>query len=359
MDTLTSAIDRAKLLLQSARLWYSKQSPGVRVLAAVGAVLAACLVVVVVLFHAYLIKLLINLADAWKQLLYGAYLLFTLVFFVGFPPMLGFSALSMLSGMVYGLVKGWLLLAAASVTGSFASFLVFRYLLKERSKALLNSNEVFRAFADTLKQEQSLLLLILIRLCPLPYSLSNGALAAVPELSPLVYFLASVITSPKLFAHIFVGHQLKDIGDDGNTTAKRIIDVVTIVITGIASATTTYVIYHKMQRRLERYHNNGYTQQDVFGDFGDDESNGNLELDSADYDPDYHPEDFVIEEEFEPVKSDSESRKSAGDSRKSVGEAGNSKPTQGDKIGDINDPLNTLSSQPYMESPVKPGYRDY
>lgn len=304
MDTFNSTLNRVKALSGNVREWYDKQSPLVRAFAFVGAFLAACLVILIILFHAYLIKLLINLADAWQKLLYGPYLLFTLIFMVGFPPLLGFSSLSMLCGMVYGLVNGWLLLATASVTGSFASFLVFRYLLRERSKAMLNSNEVFRAFAETLKQDQSLLLLILIRLCPFPYSLSNGALAAVPELSPLTYFMASVITSPKLFAHIFVGHQLKDIGDDANTTTKRIVDAITIIITGIASATTTYVIYHKMQNRLEQYHNNGYEDINVFGDFGDDESNGNLELESADYDPDYQPEDFVIEEEVEPGKDD-------------------------------------------------------
>lgn len=282
-------------ICQKAIDWYKQQSIQKKILIGLGLVVAAALVVLLALFHVYFIQILITISDWWAEFSYGRILLFVLVFFVGFPPLIGFSAMCLLSGMVYGIVGGWLVVSVASITGSFASFLFFRYILKERSERLLQSNEMFRLFAETIKQDRSLLLLILIRLCPLPYSLSNGALAAIPELSPTTYFLASLITCPKMFAHTFVGHQIKDIGDDDNTTARKIVDLVTILITAMASGTATYIIYHQMKLRLNKYHsepNEDYNEM-IFGDFGDDESGNNLELNSAEFDAD----NFIIEDE--------------------------------------------------------------
>lgn len=280
--------------------WYQQQTITKKIVLAIVAALLLVAVVLLAIFHVYIIKFLIFLSDKWQLLKFGRLLLFTLIFFVGFPPLLGFSALSILSGMVYGLVGGWILLASASISGSFCSFLVFRYLLRSKAESLLKSNEKFRAFAEILKEDQSLLLLVLIRLCPLPYSLSNGALASIPQLSPTTYLTASIITSPKLFIHIFVGHQLKDIGDDTNTTLKRVLDGISIFITALASATTTYVIYIKMQQRLLKYHlldnpygDNGDYNELIFGNFNDDESGNNLELNSTDFDTD----NFIIDDE--------------------------------------------------------------
>lgn len=283
--------------------WYKQQTTTKKVLIAILAIVGVAGVVLLALFHVYIIKFLIWLSDKWEGLAFGQLLLFTLVFFVGFPPLLGFSSLSILSGMVYGLLSGWILLAVASISGSFCSFLVFRYLLRALAEGLLKSNEKFRAFAEILKEDQSLLLLILIRLCPLPYSLSNGALASIPELAPTTYLMASVITCPKLFIHVFIGRQLKDIGDETNTTARRVFDGISLLITALASAATTYIIYLKMQQRLEKYHqaNPSYSEADnynemIFGNFDDDESGNNLELDSAEFDAD----NFIIDDEDPP-----------------------------------------------------------
>lgn len=277
--------------------WLNEQPVSKRIGIYLLMVLGGIGIIMVIIFHAVFIKILIMISQKWRDLPYGGVILFTLVFFVGFPPLLGFSSLSILCGMVYGVFPGWLLLSTASISGSFVSFLTFRYLLRSRAEQLLRSNEKFKAFAEILKQDQSLMLLILIRLCPLPYSLSNGALASIPELSPVTYLLASVLTSPKLFIHIFVGHQLIDIGDSGNTTMGRIFDGISLVITACASATTMYIIYDRMQKKLDQFHANSYHDENIiFGNFDDDDESGNnLELESTDFDAD----NFIIEDEPE------------------------------------------------------------
>jgi uncharacterized membrane protein YdjX (TVP38/TMEM64 family) len=270
--------------------WYRRQSKAKQTLVIIGLGVIFVVFLVAIWFRAYLVALMVKLSDDWKEFTFGKLILFALIFMVGFPPILGFSALSMLCGMVYGFPYGWPLLASASVSGSFCSFILFRYILHERAVHLINGNENFRAFSEILRDDNSLFLLCLIRLCPLPYSLSNGALAAIPELSALTYFLASVLTSPKLFIHLFVGYKIKELGDDTKSHTSKVVDIVSILITAIAASITTYIIYSKMQRKLQIYHLQQNNEENyeamIFGNFDDDVESGNIELNSREFDVD-------------------------------------------------------------------------
>lgn len=282
---------------QRFQSWFKQQSKWKQWLIIVIFIIMVILLILMIVFHSYLIEKLIELSDSWKQFSLGKLILFILVFFVGFPPLIGYSTLSLFIGMVYGFPDGWPLLASATVAGSFASFLVFRYILHERAENLMNSNENFKAFSEILDEKNSLFLLVLIRLCPLPYSLSNGALAAIPTLSPTTFLLSQVITSPKVLIHLFVGYKLKSLGDGKESKSTKIIDIVGILITLLAATITTSIIYYKMQQKLTSYHSaNNLDNQDydqmIFGNFDDLES-GNIELNSQEFDADH----FIIDDD--------------------------------------------------------------
>lgn len=282
--------------------WYAQQPTGRKVLLVVGGLACIVISVVMVIFHLFFLKLLVTMSDAWVNLRFGRLILWLLIFFVGFPPLLGFTPLAMLCGMAYGFPWGWPILASASVLGSLASFLVFRHLLHNKAEEMIHLSEQFRAFSEILKEDASLFVLILLRLCPLPYSFSNGALAAIPELPTLTYFLASFITSPKLLIHVFVGHTMKTLGDATRPTSAKIIDIVSVLTTGSALLGASYIIYVKMQNKVRSYHRNPQSDDMIFGNFDDDlESGQNLELASNDYDEDNfiitEDDDFVEESE--------------------------------------------------------------
>lgn len=288
--------------------WFHNQPTHARILLALGGVLLSFVAILLIIFHRYAIHILVQVSDYWEHLTYGRSILFVLVFFVGFPPLLGFSPLSLLSGMVYGFPNAWPLLSTASVLGSLASFLVFRHLLRNRAERYVQSNEKFRAFAEILKEDASLLVLVLLRLCPLPYSLSNGALAAIPQLPTLTYFLASVITTPKLFIHVYVGHTIKNLGDDQRPFSAKVIDVISVLLTGLALGLASYIIYNKMQAKLQSYHMDRNANDDmIFGNFDDDlESGQDLELDSHDFDED----NFIITDDDDTNDAASQSKSS-------------------------------------------------
>lgn len=296
--------DKAFALRDRFLAWYDSQVFWKRLAIQFGVVLGAIAAIVALIFHRHIIRYLVKVSDSWQQLKYGQVILFLLIFFVGFPPLIGFSALSMLSGMIYGFPHGWYILAPASILGSFCSFLVFRYMLNSHSNRLINSNDKFRALAEILKEkESSLLLLVLIRCCPLPYSLTNGALALVPELPGLTFILASLITSPRLMIHIFVGAKLKELGDETKSKLTKIVDLISIILTVCAAMLTTYIIYSKMQQKLATYENQEtLDDRTIFGNFEDDLETGSTdqgaEMNFADFDAD----NFIIEDdEDEPL----------------------------------------------------------
>ena len=101
----------------------------------------------------------------------------------------------------------------------------------------------------------------MIRLCPLPYSLSNGALSTFPTVKPAIFALATTIASPKLMIHVFIGSRLAAIARNGEKMDKstKIINYASIVGGMIFGAATGYLIYQRTvarSRELEAEENN-------------------------------------------------------------------------------------------------------
>lgn len=270
------------------REWFAAQPVWKRVAVCVAAAAAAALGVAGIVFYQLMMDLLVRFSDKWAQLPMGRLLLFALIFLVAFPPLLGYSLLSMLCGMAYGFPGGWPILAGATVFGLFVLFLVFRHLLRARLEQMMRLNDVFRAFAEIFRENNSLLLLVLLRLCPLPYSLSNGALAAVPSLPAHQYLLAGLITCPKLMIHTFIGHSVKNLGTSERPRLAKIIDLVSILITSSAVTLATFVIYRRMREKLAQYDDTFRPADLVYGEF-------DLEA-SVELGAEVGPDDFEIDE---------------------------------------------------------------
>jgi hypothetical protein len=108
----------------------------------------------------------------------------------------------------------------------------------------------FAALSLTLKHD-GLKLLIMYRLCPLPYSISNGAVATFPTVHWASYALATAIVSPKLMLHVFIGSQLEKIAESGGKMdpKTKALSYVSIFIGLIAGITTGWLVYRKTKAR--------------------------------------------------------------------------------------------------------------
>ncbi|KAJ5281143.1 hypothetical protein N7478_006515 [Penicillium angulare] len=189
-------------------------------------------------------------AERWEKSPLVAFVLWLCVFFVSFPPLLGWSTFGTAAGFIFGVWKGWLIYATATVLGSTASFYVSRTMLSRFVTRLMEHDKRFAALSLTLKYD-GLKLLCMIRLCPLPYSICNGAISTFPTVQPLTYGLATAIISPKLLVPAFVGSRVRLLTEKGEemSAGAKAVNIISIIITIAIGGGTGYYIY---QRTLAR-----------------------------------------------------------------------------------------------------------
>lgn len=216
-------------------------------------IVAGCigiLAILMLIFHNSILHKVVEMSDDLKSKHTTGLVLVVLIFLVGFPPMIGFSLLATCTGLIYGVgFQGWATLAIGAVTGSVASFCLFKTLLHSQAEKLVHSNRRFEAFAAILQENNSYWVLALLRLCPFPYSLTNGAIAAVYGISIRNFAIAQVITTPKLLIYLFIGSRIRNMGET-DSTGSRIFDLVSIIVTMLVFTLTAYVLYAKTQRKF-------------------------------------------------------------------------------------------------------------
>ena len=111
---------------------------------------------------------------------------------------------------------------------------------------LVANDNRFAALSLVLKHD-GLKLLCMIRLCPLPYSISNGAMSTIPTVNALTYALATAIVSPKLMIHIFIGGRLAAIARSGEKmdASTKAINYASIAGGAIVGVATGWFIYQR------------------------------------------------------------------------------------------------------------------
>ncbi|GMM28452.1 Tvp38 protein [Martiniozyma asiatica (nom. inval.)] len=240
--------------IESFREWYMSKSLPTRIILALAGLLFAILDVVLIVYHQKILDHLINISDVWEERGFEGQLIFVLlILLVSFPPMIGYTMILTVAGIVYG-YKSFPLLALSSAVGSTMSFYCFKKLFKEKSALILESNTNLKLFAGVLKDSETsfineTFMLTLMKIMPLPYSLTNGSLGCIPNLSPWAFFCACLIASPKIYVNLFMGVQMRKIGSDKGSNEKWI-DFSLILFTGLSFFLITFFIYRKVKQRI-------------------------------------------------------------------------------------------------------------
>lgn len=221
-----------------------------RVLAVVAFVVIHVFLILFLIYNEKIFGFLAPYAAEYRDVKGGWIVLWILVFICAFPPVIGYSTTVTISGFVYGFPNGWFIVSTASVAGSLAAFIASRTILSKYVHKLVGADKRFEALALTLRHD-GLKILCMIRLCPLPYSLSNGALSTFPTVHPLSFALATAIVSPKLLIHVFIGHRLAAIAESGGKMdgATKAVNYASIILGSVLGATVGYIIYQRTMAR--------------------------------------------------------------------------------------------------------------
>lgn len=247
------AINNAERIQRRLIKFYQNLSTLQRVLVVAFLVVDLVLLILFFIYNEKIFGLLKPYAVSWKRATGGWTILWGLTFLTAFPPILGYSTCATLAGFVYGVGEGWLILASATIIGSTCSLLVSRSVLRNYVESLVADDKRFAALALTLKHD-GLKLLCMIRLCPLPYSLSNGAISTFPTVHPLMYALATALVSPKLLIHVFIGSRLGAIGENGGqmSVGAKAVNWIGIIVGGLVGASTGWYIYQRTMARARQ-----------------------------------------------------------------------------------------------------------
>ncbi|KAF2157765.1 hypothetical protein K461DRAFT_273991 [Myriangium duriaei CBS 260.36] len=269
-----------------------KLTPLQRLLLAAGGVLLFIVAILFLAFSKKIFAALVPLVERWRESKVGWLVLWLLVIVVSFPPMIGYSTCFTMAGFVFGVWKGYLIMATATVVGSTLSFLAGRYFFSGFVERLTAKDKRFEALALTLKHD-GLKLLIMIRLCPLPYSLTNGAISAIPTVTPLQFALANLIASPKLLIGIFIGSRLGGLAEGGNKMdfKTKLLSWISILIGISVAVGTGWFMYRQTQARARELE--ALEQRQQSGAAG----RGGRNTNETDLEVGYDPEDFQYEDD--------------------------------------------------------------
>ncbi|SCU85349.1 LAME_0D01024g1_1 [Lachancea meyersii CBS 8951] len=229
--------------------WYKKLPLWKKIAVVIAALLQLALSVLVLVFHNRIFKAMIDASNELRARWYTPLIFISLLFLVSFPPLIGFSMLSVMVGIIYGIsFKGWITLFIGSVGGSITAFVLFKTLLRSQAERLVHTNAKFEALTSILQDNDSYWMITLIRLCPFPFSFTNGAIAGIYGVTLRNFSLGSALMSPKLLMYLFVGSRLKSLGEDGSASSK-LFDILSIIATGLILALTTWILYSRARKR--------------------------------------------------------------------------------------------------------------
>ncbi|MCH6570488.1 MAG: TVP38/TMEM64 family protein [Acidobacteria bacterium] len=142
------------------------------------------------------------------------YILATVLFLPGLIP-------TMAAGVLFGVIRGTLLVSISSISGATLAFLIGRYLAREWVAAMIRGNQKFEAI-DAAVAEEGWKIVGLTRLSPVfPFNLLNYAFG-LTQVSLKDYFLASWIGMlPGTVMYVYIGSLAGDLASLGSGERSR------------------------------------------------------------------------------------------------------------------------------------------
>ncbi|KAL2270123.1 hypothetical protein VTJ83DRAFT_2307 [Remersonia thermophila] len=231
---------------------YLSLTPLQRVLAFFASGVFTALAILFLVYSHRVFAALAPLAASWRAAPWGWLPIWLATAATAFPPLVGYSTCVTAAGFVFGFPLGWPVAATATVCGSAASFVASRGVLAGYVQRLVGRDRRFVALGQVLRRD-GVGVLVMVRLCPLPYSLSNGFLGTVGRVGLGRFVLATAAATPKLLIHVFIGSRLALLADSGDamTGLDRFINYASMVVFGLLGFFVGLLIYRRTMARAE------------------------------------------------------------------------------------------------------------
>jgi uncharacterized membrane protein YdjX (TVP38/TMEM64 family) len=181
-------------------------------------------------------------------------ILFFLLYVLATVLMVPGTILTLGAGMVFGVVKGSVLVSLSSTAGAVAAFVVGRHLVRERIAAKVEARTAFRAMDEAVSRE-GWKIVGLARLSPVfPFNLLNYAFS-LTRISLRDYTLASWVGMiPGTVLYVYIGSlagSLAQLGPGGMQRERSGAEWVFYIVGLAATAAVTVMITRIARRALK------------------------------------------------------------------------------------------------------------
>lgn len=144
---------------------------------------------------------------------YSSILMTVIVCFSCVPPLIGFTFANTMSGYVYGFPNGCIPVTLGAFLGALIPFILIRKLhMRSYIKPTNKRKERYWAISSAIHEGGSKMVL-LIRLCPVPWQLTSLILSINDHISFNVYCITACVGSLKLMWAVWLGSQLASLNN--------------------------------------------------------------------------------------------------------------------------------------------------
>ena len=178
------------------------------------------------------------------------YLAFIAIYIIASVLFISGAVLTLGAGLVFGVVKGSILVSVASVAAATVSFLIGRYLAREKVAKLIEKQPKFKAI-DSAVAKEGWKIVGLVRLSPVfPFVFLNYAFG-VTQVSLRDYVVASWIgMMPGTIMYVYIG-SLGKIASSGTGTLQLVLNVVGLLATVAVTVYVTKIAKKELDSQLE------------------------------------------------------------------------------------------------------------
>ncbi|CDO74541.1 hypothetical protein BN946_scf184641.g7 [Trametes cinnabarina] len=167
----------------------------------------------------------------WMRRTPGGWLIpIAILILLSFPPLFGHEIIAILVGDVWGVGIGFGIVAAGTILGELATYMVFRWFCMARGRKMEEKKVKYALLAEVIRRG-GFLMAVVVRYSAIPGHLTTAVFATC-GMNVFIFLGAAFLSLPKQLATVYLGDaQSSDASSRTTRTIKTIVIIATILIT--------------------------------------------------------------------------------------------------------------------------------
>ncbi|GFZ45062.1 hypothetical protein JCM24511_02788 [Saitozyma sp. JCM 24511] len=199
------------------------------------------IVALMAFFHTRIVDWLTPFVRKLQQLKYGWLIPPAIIFVLSFPPLFGNEIVMVLVGIVWGLGKGFAIVAVGTILGEIANYVVFKYWCRARADRMAKKSLNYACLSQAIV-EGGFFMAWCVRLSAVPTHITT-VIFAVCGLKFYHFFIALILGLPKQLVGVYVGVVLAQ--PSGNS---HLVSDLVWAAYAVITVFSLWYIYHGMTR---------------------------------------------------------------------------------------------------------------